>query len=155
LELADAMTRKATSIIFHDPLSYALICLRGVPKVIAGIKSDDLVLRMLYAKVPGTQGSVLLNRNYGSTGVRLAIWLLAAFELLTAVGAFLLALISLAFRRWRAEKLMLVVIGLYFVAVALPFTDGRFRVPAMPFLYLTAATVLARRSRRETGQNRN
>ena len=155
LELADAMTRKATSIILHDPLSYALICLRGVPKVIAGIKSDDLVLRMLHAKVPGTQGSVLLNRGYGSTGVRLAIWLLAVFELLIAIGAFLLALISLAFRRWRAEKLMLVVIGLYFVVAALPFTDGRFRVPAMPFLYLAAATVLAGRSRREMGRNRN
>ncbi len=155
LELADLMTRKATSIILHDPLRYILLCLRGVPKVIAGIKSDDLVLRMLHAKVPGTQGSVLLNRDYGSAGVRLAIWLLAGFELLTAIGGFLLALISLGFRRWRAEKLLLVVIGLYFVVVALPFTDGRFRVPAMPFLYLVAATVLARGSGREMGQNRN
>ena len=90
---------------------------------------------------------MLLNRDYGSAGVRLAIWLLAGFELLTAIWAFLLALVSLGFRRWRAEKLMLVVIGLYFVAVALPFTDGRFRVPAMPFLYLAAATVLAGRAR--------
>ena len=97
LELADLMTRKATSIILHDPLRYILLCLRGVPKVIAGIKSDDLVLRMLYAKVPGTQGSVLLNRDYGSAGVRLAIWLLAGFELLTSFGAFLLALVSLGF----------------------------------------------------------
>ncbi|GEM_PF-1001613 len=152
LELADLMTRKATSIILHDPLRYAWICLRGVPKVIAGIKSDDLVLRMLHAKVPGTQGSVLLNRDYGSTGVRLAIWLLAGFELLTAIGAFLLALVSLAFRRWRAEKLMLLVIGLYFVVAALPFTDGRFRVPAMPFLYLAAATVLAGKTRRSEGE---
>jgi 4-amino-4-deoxy-L-arabinose transferase-like glycosyltransferase len=152
LELADAMTRKATSIILHDPFRYVWICLRGVPKVIAGIKSDDLVLRMLHAKVPATQGSVLLNRSYGSMGVRFAIWLLAGFELLTAIGAFLLALISLGFRHWRAEKLLLVVIGLYFVAVALPFTDGRFRVPAMPFLYLAAATVLAGRTRRGGGE---
>ena len=152
LELADLMTRKATSIILHDPLRYVWICLRGVPKVIAGIKSDDLVLRMLYAKVSGTQGSVLLNRDYGSTGVRLAIWLLAGFELLTAIAAFLLALISLAFRRWRAEKLMLLVIGLYFVVAALPFTDGRFRVPTMPFLYLAAATMLAGKPRRSEGE---
>jgi hypothetical protein len=61
-------------------------------------------------------------------------------------------MVSLVFRRWRAEKLMLVVIGLYFVAVALPFTDGRFRVPAMPFLYLAAATVLAGRARRSGGE---
>jgi 4-amino-4-deoxy-L-arabinose transferase-like glycosyltransferase len=152
LELADLMTRKATSIILHDPLRYAWICLRGVPKVIAGIKSDDLVLRTLAAIVPGTQGSVLLNPGYGSPGVRLAIWLLAGFELLTAIGGFLLALVSLGFRRWRAEKLMLVAIGLYFVAVALPFTDGRFRVPAMPFLYLVAATVLAGRTMRGAAQ---
>jgi 4-amino-4-deoxy-L-arabinose transferase-like glycosyltransferase len=152
LELADLMTRRATSIILHDPLRYAWICLRGVPKVIAGIKSDDLVLRTLAAKVPATQGSVLLNPGYGSSGVRLAIWLLAGFELLTAIGGFLLALISLGFRRWRAERLTLVVIGLYFVVVALPFTDGRFRVPAMPFLYLAAATLLAGRTRRSGGE---
>jgi len=152
LELADLMTRKATSIILHNPFRYAWICLRGVPKVIAGIKSDDLVLRTLAAKVPATHGSVLLNPGYGSPGVRLAIWLLAGFELLTAIGGFLLALISLGFRRWRAEKLMLVVIGLYFVSVALPFTDGRFRVPAMPFFYLAAAAVFAGRTRRGEGK---
>jgi 4-amino-4-deoxy-L-arabinose transferase-like glycosyltransferase len=143
LELADAMTRKAVSIILHDPFRYAWVCLRGVPRVIAGIKADDLVLRTLAAKVPATQGSVLLNRGYGSARVRLAIWLLAGFELLTAVVAFVLALVSLALKRWRTEKFLLVFVGLYFIAVGLPFTDGRFRVPAMPFLYLAAATVLA------------
>jgi 4-amino-4-deoxy-L-arabinose transferase-like glycosyltransferase len=152
LELSDAMTRKATGIILRDPFRYAWVCLRGVPKVIAGIKADDLVLRTLAAKVPATEGSVLLNREYGSARVRLAIWLLAGFELLTAVGAFVLALLSLAFRRWRAEKLLLVLIGLYFIAVALPFTDGRFRVPAMPFLYLAAATLLAGGAKRNDGE---
>jgi 4-amino-4-deoxy-L-arabinose transferase-like glycosyltransferase len=143
LELADAMTRKAVSIILHDPLRYAWICLRGVPRVIAGIKSDDLVRRTLAANETATQGSVLLNHDYGPRGVGLAIWLLAGFELLTAVGGFLLALVSLGLRRRRTETLLLVFVGLYFVAAALPFTDGRFRVPAMPFLYLAAATVLA------------
>ncbi len=152
LELADAMTRKATGIILHDPLRYAWICLRGVPKVIAGVKSDDLVLWTLAAKVPATHGSVLLSRDYGSRGVGFAIWLLAGFELLTAIGGFLLALVSLGFRRWRTEKLLLVFAGLYFVAAALPFTDGRFRVPAMPFLYLAAATVLAGRRTRGNGE---
>jgi len=152
LELADAMTRKATSIILHDPLRYAWICLRGMPRVIAGIKSDDLVLRALAANESATQGSVLLNRDYGSYGVSLAIWLLAGFELLTAIGAFPLALVSLGLRRWRAEKLLLVFTGLYFVVAALPFTDGRFRVPAMPFLYLAAATVLAGRETRGGGE---
>jgi 4-amino-4-deoxy-L-arabinose transferase-like glycosyltransferase len=155
LELADLMTRKATSIILHDPLRYVWVCLRGVPKVIAGIKSDDLVLRTLAAKVPAIQGSVLLNREPGSSGVKLAIVLLAGFELLTAIGGFLLALASLGFRRWRAEKLLLVLIGLYFVAAALPFTDGRFRVPAMPFFYLAAATVLAGRSGSTLGGSRD
>jgi hypothetical protein len=143
LELSDAMTRKATSIILHDPFRYAWVCLRGVPYVIAGIKSDDLVLRTQAAKVSATYGSVLLSAVSGSPRVRLAIWLLTGFELLTAIGGFLLALISLGFRRWRVEKSLLVFIGLYFVAVALPFTDGRFRVPAMPFFYLAAATLLA------------
>jgi 4-amino-4-deoxy-L-arabinose transferase-like glycosyltransferase len=152
LELADAMTRKATSIILHDPLRYAWICLRGVPKVIAGIKADDLVLRVIADGGPATPRSVLLNPDYGPPGVRLAVFLLAGFELLTSVGVFLLALVSLAFRRWRGEKWLLVVIGLYFVAVALPFTDGRFRVPAMPFFYLAAATVLVGRARRETAE---
>jgi len=152
LVLADSMTRKATSVILHDPLRYAWVCLRGLPKVIAGVKSDDLVLRTLTSKVSATQGSVLVNREYGSSGVRLAIWSLAGFELLTAIGAFLLALASLGLRRWRTEKLLLVLIGLYFVAVALPFTDGRFRVPAMPFLYLAAATVLAGRAERGAAQ---
>jgi hypothetical protein len=152
LELAEAMTRKAMSIILHDPIRYMLICLRGVPKVVAGIKSDDLVLRTLGAKVTTTPSSVLLNPGRGSSGVRLAIWLLAGFELLTSVGGFLLALASLGLRRWRAEKLQLVCIGLYFVAAALPLTDGRFRVPAIPFLYLAAATLLAGNAGRGTGE---
>lgn len=152
LELARAMTRKATGIILHDPVRYAWLCLRGVPRIVAGIKADDLVLRMLAAQVPATKGSMLVNRDYGPGGVGLAIWLLAGFELLTAIGGFLLALVSLGSRRWRAEKLLLVVIGLYFVAAALPFTDGRFRVPAMPFIYLAAATVVVGRERRQTGK---
>jgi len=152
LELSDAMTRKAARVILHDPLRYGWVCLRRVPSIVAGVKSDDLVLRMLAARVSGTQGSLLLNRGYGSSTARLVIWLLAGFELLTAVGGFLLALLSLAFRRWRADKLLLVLIGLYFIAAALPFTDGRFRVAAMPFLYLAAATVLAGRSRGRGGE---
>jgi 4-amino-4-deoxy-L-arabinose transferase-like glycosyltransferase len=148
LELADAMTRKATTIILHDPFRYAWICLRGVPKVIAGIKADDLVLRVIADRGPATPRSVLLNPDSGPPGVRVAIFLLAGLELLTAVGAFLLALVSPAIRRRRAEKLLLVLTGLYFLAVALPFTDGRFRVPAMPFFYLAAATVLVGESRR-------
>jgi len=142
LELADAMTHKAMSIILHDPFRYAWVCLRGVPRVIAGVKSDDLVRRTLAANETATQGSVLLNHDYGPRGVGLTIWLLAGFELLTAVGGFLLALVSLGLRRRRMETLLLVFAGLYFVAAALPFTDGRFRVPAMPFLYLAAAAVL-------------
>jgi len=148
LELAGAMTRKATSIILHDPLRYAWLCLRSVPRVVAGVKSDDLVLRMLAADVPALPRSVLLGRDYGSRSTGVAIWLLAGFELLTAVGGFLLALVSIGLRRRREKKLFLVFTGLYFVAVALPFTDGRFRVPAMPFLYLAAATVLAGRKTR-------
>ena len=152
LELAEVMTRKAMSIILHDPIRYMLICLRGVPKVVAGIKSDDLVLRMLGVKVKTTPSSVLLNPGRGSSSVGLAIWLLAGFELLTSVGGFLLALASLGLRRWRAEKLQLLFVGLYFVAAALPLTDGRFRVPAMPFLYLAAATVLVGRVGRERAE---
>jgi 4-amino-4-deoxy-L-arabinose transferase-like glycosyltransferase len=148
LELADAMTRKATSIILHDPFRYAWICLRGVPKVIAGIKADDLVLRVIADGGPATPRSLLLNPDYGSPGVKVAIFVLAGLELLTTVGTFLLALVSFAFRRRRTEKLLLVLTGLYFVAVALPFTDGRFRVPAMPFFYLAAATVMVGRPRR-------
>ena len=146
------MTRKAVSMILHDPFRYAWICLRGVPRVIAGIKSDDLVRRTLAANEAATQGSVLLNHDYGPRGVGLAIWLMAGFELLTAIGAFLLALLSLGFRRWRAERFLLVFMGLYFVVAALPFTDGRFRVPAMPFLYLAAATVLVGRVGRERAE---
>jgi len=150
-ELAETMTRRAVSIILHDPLRYVWTCLRGIPKIVVGIKSDDLVLRTIAAKVPAIQGSVLLNRKYVSMRVRRAVWLLAGFELLTAIGAFLLALVSLGLRGWRAEKFLLVLIGLYFVAVALPLTDGRFRVPAMPFFYLAAATVFTGSARKAKG----
>jgi hypothetical protein len=77
--------------------------------------------------------------------------LLVGFELLTAVGGFLLALVTLGIGRWREEKLLLVFVGLYFVAIALPLTDGRFRAPAMPFLYLAAATLLVGGARETEG----
>ena len=70
LELADAMTRKAVNIILHDPFRYAWVCLRGVPRVIAGIKSDDLVRRTLAANEAATQGSVLLNHDSARRGFR-------------------------------------------------------------------------------------
>jgi len=149
LVLADSMTRKAMRVILRDPLRYAWVCLRAVPNVVFGIKADDLVLRMGAAEVSGREGSMLLNRGYGASGERFVIWLLAGFELLTAIGAFLLALLSPAFGRRRAGKLLLVFTGLCFVVVALPFADGRFRVPAMPFLYLAAAALLAGGARRE------
>jgi len=151
LVLASAMTRRAGNIILHDPLRYVWTCLWGIPKIVVGIKSDDIVLRALASKVPTIEGSVLLNRKYVSMRVRRAVWLLAGFELLTAIGAFLLALVSLGLRGWRAEKFLLVLIGLYFVAVALPLTDGRFRVPAMPFFYLAAATVFTGSARKAKG----
>lgn len=144
LELSEQMTRKATSIILEAPLRYVWVCIRGVPRVIAGIKADDLVLRTISDKVAAVQGSVLLGPGYASSGVRLAVWLLASVEVLTAVGALVLALFSLLQKAGRTEKVLLLALAFYFVAVALPFTDGRFRVPAMPFLYLAAATVLVK-----------
>jgi len=106
---------------------------------------------MLDAGPSTAEAGALLRLGRGSSGVRLVTWLLVGFELLTAVGGFLLTLVSLGIRHWRAEKLQLVFVGLYFVVIVLPLTDGRFRVPAMPFFYLAAATVLAGSASRTKG----
>jgi hypothetical protein len=144
LELSDRMTREAVRIILFHPLRYVWICVRGVPKIVAGIKADDLVLRTRSETVTPSQGSVLLSRMPRAMP---AVWLLAGFELLLSLGALVLALASLGFRRWRGAKFVMVGLAACFLLVALPFTDGRFRLPMMPFLYLAASSVLFARQR--------
>jgi hypothetical protein len=57
--------------------------------------------------------------------------------------------VAVVFRRNRAVLLPF-LIGAYYLLAAAPLPDGRFRVPAMPFFYLAAASLLA--GRRVRGQ---
>lgn len=146
LVVAGRLSREALRIIGHDPIRYSRLVLRRTVWVIAGVKADDLILRMRETHVSPAQGREVRQRQYGVPGVRLAALALSGFELLATLGMFLLAWVAVFLRPSRGTKVMLLVLALYFILAASPFTDGRFRVPAMPFIYLTAASLFRRRA---------
>jgi 4-amino-4-deoxy-L-arabinose transferase-like glycosyltransferase len=150
LILARAMTGEALRVIAGDPLRYAWVLAKGVPSVMIGVKSDDIVKRVLSGGLSATDNSVTSRSRDANPALRLLILVLAGLEVTVVLCVLVLALASLVQRRSRGVNALLVSAGLYFLLAALPFTDGRFRVPVMPFLYLASASFVFRNDRRQS-----
>lgn len=128
----------AATRILADPLRYAAVHAKGMVPVLFGVKSDDVVSRIW-----GTEHSYLGEQWRGEFKDGPATTALAWFELLLTGAAAGLAVASMLRRHQRGVKAMLLSLFLYYVVLASPVTDGRMRVPGIPFLYIAAASILA------------
>jgi len=139
LAISAALTREAVRIISHDPVRYGLVYLVGLGHILAGVKADDIVLRIVRPELRlapiRAVGQAGLN-----PGVKLLIGGLAVGELVLVLGALGLAVAGMALGPGRQRRLFLVALAGYFLLAAAPVPDARFRLPAMPFVYLAAAS---------------
>lgn len=138
--LSRQMSRLALHRILADPGRYALIHLAGAGRVLVGVQSDDVLLRLRgTGERPEMPGFPALRRDP-------LLLLLAAGEMLLVVLAFGASLAAVILRRagWLARLTFLS--GFLLILAAAPLTSGRLRVPAMPFFCLAAALALRRQT---------
>lgn len=141
LALGDRMARIALGIIFQKPGRFLKIYLKSGLRIVLGIKADDMVMRMTEPKMRLAKMGELFKGNQSSLGKAGVIFLLSGVELLTLLGALVLVIVGFfrfkdrEERRWAS---LFVGMALYFIFMAAPLSDGRFRMPAMPFLYLVS-----------------
>lgn len=155
LVLSARITGLALRRIAADPVRYAWIHLRGIGRIVFGVQADEMVMR-----ITGTHTRPSLFKLTREQGIGAGIILLVAFELLLTLAALVLAAGSIAARRPRGVRLLILAIGCYFFIMASPLTNGRLRVPAMPFIYIVAAGLFAESrkrnpKRRKPGQTRS
>ncbi|MEO0079592.1 MAG: glycosyltransferase family 39 protein [candidate division WOR-3 bacterium] len=141
LEISAVMTRKAVQIIAHDPGRYLFVTVGALAKVIAGVKVDDLVLRLIGSdKRLAVLSEVMSGKTNNFPWIITII--LVLWELIVVFATLVLSLLGIILRPGRGTRLLLLAVGWYLLFAATPLTDARFRLPAMPFFYLCAASSL-------------
>jgi hypothetical protein len=139
LMVSERMARTGLGIIMREPVRFARIYLQSVLRIVFGIKADDLVLRMTEPGVRLARVGEVWAGGDGSAGMRRrVIFILSAVELLSLMLAIGLAVLAFFWKDKRAWWWLLAVMALYFVLLAAPLSDGRFRVPAVVFIYVLA-----------------
>jgi 4-amino-4-deoxy-L-arabinose transferase-like glycosyltransferase len=141
LELAGQLGRVATRLISSDPLRYAKVYLRGLLQIIVGVKSDEIVFRVRGSDLRLANFKDILRAHSLPLMTRLVAVLLAIIELLMTFGAVLGATVGLIKRR-DLPVLFWALLGWYFLLAAAPLPDGRFKIPALPFFYLTCGGLI-------------
>jgi 4-amino-4-deoxy-L-arabinose transferase-like glycosyltransferase len=143
LAIAPLLEREALRVIAGDPLRYAGLAARGIGWTLTGTKSDELVGFLIRGAETGYGASVGTRLRSADGTERAVVLGLSAIELLLTAGSLLLALIALLRRRTSAKVLLPLAVAVCLVLAVGPFTDGRFRVPVMPLIYLSAVAVLS------------
>lgn len=144
LDLADQLRRMAIQIICSDPLRYAKVYLRGLLKIITGIKSDEIVFR-----VTGTDSRLATFKSFVAIPnlplmTKIVVVVLALVESLVTVGAVVFSCMAMIKRR-DMPAVFLTIMGWYFLLAAAPLPDGRFKIPAVPFFYLVSGDLFFRK----------
>ena len=145
LELAGQLEHAALGIISRQPVRYAVLVVRGIGWTMLGTKSDELVAQLTSGSTSGAAASIGTRLRSGGGAERLTVLGLSAIEILMTLGALALALLGLLRRRVRRHTLLPLAVAACLVLAVGPFTDGRFRVPVMPLIYLSAAAVFVHR----------
>ncbi|MEO0020621.1 MAG: hypothetical protein ABIK48_00400 [candidate division WOR-3 bacterium] len=131
LELGERLGRIGMRVIVQEPVRFLKVYLRSAGKIIFGTKADDLVLRLVAPELRlarlGALPEVL------PVGVRMVIFLLSGLELVLMGGTIFFLFRALLRAQPRSWVWLLLTLGVYFILLAAPLGDGRFRVPAMPF----------------------
>lgn len=150
LVISNRMRKIAFRIIAQHPFLFARIYFLGLLRIIFGVKSDDIMMRIT------TPGMRLAQMNRTITGEGVSGWskaiaiTLAIWELVVNAGVLILSFLSLRCSPRRWWRVFLLLTGSYFIFAASPLADGRLRLPAMPFIYLSAANVLTASGRQKT-----
>jgi 4-amino-4-deoxy-L-arabinose transferase-like glycosyltransferase len=140
--LAAALERAAFDIALREPTRTILKWFSGMPRLMFSFKADDIVIRLGDERA-GTCRVRDFLRSGANRSTRIAIWLLAAWELFALLGSCVLAAYALLRRGGGAWQVLLVGIAFCLVAAASPLVDGRYRDPVMPALYLLAGAGLS------------
>lgn len=159
LELGSRLERLGMEIILSQPLRYLKVYLTGLARIILGIKSDDIVFRSAgYQRMLGTLKGLtngdsqrskryllqmmrlatfkgLINGDVFPMGLRILGVGLGIVEVLMTLSAVLFSVIA-PIRRKNLAYGLLSLTGWYFLLIAAPLPDGRFKIPALPFFYL-------------------
>lgn len=143
--LSQIAAQYAKNRILHHLPCYAFIHLKGMFLPLLGIKSDDLVLRLIRHKEKNGKVRQSLIDATLPPFLKWLIFLLGGWEIIIVLVGFLLFTISLWEREIRPHLLLLFLLMLYFLFIASPLPDGRFRLPSLPFLYLGTASFFRRR----------
>ncbi len=131
LELGKRLGRIGMRVIVQEPVRFLKIYLRSVGRIMFGTKADDLVLRVVAPELRLARLGAL--PDVLPVGVRMLIFLLSGLELVLTCGTIFFLFRALLQAQPRSWVWLLLALGVYFVLVAAPLGDGRFRVPAMPF----------------------
>jgi hypothetical protein len=142
LDLSGQLAREGVRRMLQDPVRYAKVYALGLGRIMFGVKADEIVLRVIDPELRlATAMKVIRSGEFGNR-VKVVTYGLVGLELLVVFAGLGLTLAAVLFRR-RPGMLLPLLVGLYYLLAAAPLPDGRFRVPAMPFLYLTGAALLA------------
>lgn len=145
LELAGQLEHAAFGIISRQPVRYAALVARGIGWTMLGTKSDELVAQLSTGSTTGAAASIGTRLRGRGGAERLIVLGLSAIEIMMTLGALVLALLGLLRRTVRRHILLPLAVAACLVLAVGPFTDGRFRVPVMPLIYLSAAAVFLRK----------
>ncbi|MEO0073882.1 MAG: glycosyltransferase family 39 protein, partial [candidate division WOR-3 bacterium] len=140
LVLAEQLGREGLRRMLADPARYIKVYFWGLARIVMGIKSDEIVLRIFYKNVELATTERILGDVHLPLVAKAATVLLATLELLVTILAMIVAVVA-ALRR-RDLVALLVAAGVYYLLAAAPLPDGRFRIPALPFFYLACASLL-------------
>lgn len=131
-------------ILLHLP-RYTLIHLKGMFLPLLGIKSDDLVLRLIRHKEKNGKVRQSLSDTTLPPFFKGLIFILGSWEIAIILIGLFLFLLSLFRLETRYSILLLFLLMLYFLFISSPLPDGRFRLPSLPFLYLGVASFFRKR----------
>lgn len=143
LHLSEQLAREGVRRMLADPLRYGKVYALGLARIALGVKSDEVILRVVDPQLRlATAMRVIFSGEFG-VWPKVAAVALAVVEVGMVLAGTLLALAAML-RRDNRAVLLPFLIGAYYLLAAAPLPDGRFRVPAVPFIYLAAASLFAR-----------
>jgi len=141
LALGARMRAMGQEVVLRAPGQFLKVYLKGVVTILLGVKADDLMMRITQPD-PGRAGVSEFweraDKAQVGQGKRWVIFILSCGELLLLGVGLVSAVISFWQIPDRWWWFVFASLSLYFIFGSAPLADARFRMPAMPFIYLLA-----------------
>ena len=145
LQISRQAQKIAIRRITRSPLRYTFIHLKRAFHIFLPTKVDDVILRTFMPDISQnlTQSGSLkfILESKSKLALKFIIVLFTGIEVLVVIGSLLLAVIGFI-RSPRYPNLFFALIAGYFFILAGVFTESRFRLPLIPYVYLLATSTL-------------